>query len=766
MKKTIFAIVFVAIFAFSLAMPAQAFFYPGADPYDDGKHNQFGPMTPSLLITPWGGAEQAYTAYKACTTDIMDWPLLATQVAELKALDPTMVNYSRAFYIDRGMRALEYNNMKFPTDDADFREALAHCFDKDDFVATQLDGLAVKMDTPLTNHGSYYNNETAPTYPYNLLTAKTILDDNGYTDKVGDHWREGPGGEEIFLDFYIRQDDPDRSAMGTIMAANLESIDIHVNEHVAPKTTCWTKVMVEFDYHIYTGGWSFGRDPTTLYFLYYGEGSAQAYPYCSNYPGYNNPIWDDHADLFWTAEEAGNKTTPGTAIYEAWEMQRLLAEDIGVTPVFTYASYGSYKSPWSKVVNTAGVGPWGTYSFLNMYKTGDNTIDWGFMNDIEALNPIMSSWVWDWNIIGLVWDSLINVDPYDPSVDQPWMASSWTQGVWNNNGTDNTWVEFKIREDIYWHDIVPKADRKTPGGAALLPLGAINERVMADDVAFSVQICKELADAWNHDSVENMLYCEEIDPFTVKVYFDVFMPMWAMHQVAGLPILPKHVWYPVFLEGATNVRAFNPIAEKCASGSGAWIFDYVASSMHNYYMLRANTRYFRYHPIDVLGTIAVKVVNPCTTVNVDFYLHNMDAQHPVTPPSEFTITITKTYPNATVVVLYEQSNPPLPFCELVHIFHYEEHIGYGKYVIKATITPDPLTGHTDLDGYPVDIWGTIVEDINLDFYVNAKDAIVLGKSFSTNPHTAAWNPLCDLNSDGYVNAKDAIILGKKFNWPS
>ena len=774
MKKTVFVSIFVAVFAIAMVTPAFAWFYPGPTPTDDRMHNQYGPMTPNILITPFGTQEAEYLAYKACDIDFMDWALLASQVDELNTLDPNMETYARAFFVDRGMREFDLNLKRFPTDDIWFRKALAHMFDKDDFIATQLAGLAIKMDSPLAWSAGWYNPYCTDLYPYSLQTAVDILKGHGYADWDNDTIVEySPDGgttvEEFTIIFYARQDDPDRSAMGQILANAMEvdigtmdwspypNATIDVDLRIAPKTECFQKVMIEFDYHIYTGGWGFGRDPDLLYFLYHSD-YAQAFPYTPNYPGYQSPAFDAECDAMLTAPDI---PTAKTAVFN---MQQILMDDVGVIPVFTYASYGGYKTGWQKVVNAEGTGPWSWFTFLNTYKEGDDTIDWGFMNDVEELNPIHSEWVWDWNILGLIYDALINVDPYDMSRDKPWLAESWTLGNWTYNGETCTYIEFKLREDVYWHDIPPKPDRTTPGGKPLLPDGAFDVPVTAADVVASIYIVRDIADAWNNALVSDVVYAEEVDPYTVRVYYGLYMPLWAMHWVGGLPIVPKHVWEPVFLEGTT--REFDPVAQECLAGCGPWIYDYEASRWHEYYVLRANTRYFRYHPVDVIGRIdTYKVVEPCNEVNFTFYLHNEDFQRTI-PPSELTITITKEYPNGTIVELFSDSNPELPPCEEIPIFSFTEHIDRGLYIIKATITPDPLTGHADQDGYPIYIWGTIPEDVNLDFYVNAKDAVALGKAFGSTPGDYNWNPACDINGDGFINAKDAVKLGAVFGWPS
>jgi hypothetical protein len=53
-------------------------------------------------------------------------------------------------------------------------------------------------------------------------------------------------------------------------------------------------------------------------------------------------------------------------------------------------------------------------------------------------------------------------------------------------------------------------------------------------------------------------------------------------------------------------------------------------------------------------------------------------------------------------------------------------------------------------------------DINADTYVNAKDAVALGKVFGSQIGQPNYDPNIDINNDSYINAKDAIILGANF----
>jgi ABC-type oligopeptide transport system substrate-binding subunit len=768
------AVFFLLLLLFALAFNVRtgAWYHPGTSPTDDRLCNKYGPMASSLSITPYENQEAEYDAFKAGDIDFMDCAINATQAAELSMLDPNMTTYARAFYVRFEMRQFDLNSMRFPCDNLQFRTALAHCFDKDAFIATQVGGLGLKLDSPLGWSTGWYNPYCTDLYQYNLTEAEAILEAAGFSDKDADGWREGPGGEEIFLEVYIRQDDPDRTAMGLQFCANLESIGVECNELVMSKSVCFQKVMVEFDYDVYTGDYSFGRYPDTLYFLYLGD-YAQAFPYTPNYLGYSNPTFDLHAESMLTATEIGDPSTPSTAKYHIYEMQRILGDDVGVIPVYAPAYYGAYDANWEDVINEEGVGPWSSWTMFNAQREGADTINWGFSGDIDTLNAIryVNKWsysIWNGYILGAVYDTLIKLDPYDASQNIPWMAESWKFGNWTYNGEPAFYIEFKLREDMYWHDIPAKSDRVTPEGQPLLLDGAFDEKVMADDVVFSIYAFRDSPTAWNTpNSISNVVYAEEIDPYTVRVYWGFYIPQGALREIGQMPILPKHVWQPVFEEeNIERILEFDPLGQECLSGCGPWVFDYTGSSIHEYYLLRANTRYFRYHPIDVRGQLdSYKILSPSTTANVSFYLHNQDFQQ-TTASNSFNITIEKIYPNETHVILFEGSNPELPPCEPVLIFEHSENVDRGLLQIQATITSDPLTGHADTDGYTIYIWCTILGDVNLDFYVNAKDAVALGAVFGSTFGDYNWNLTCDINSDGFINAKDAVLLGAVFGWPS
>jgi len=83
--------------------------------------------------------------------------------------------------------------------------------------------------------------------------------------------------------------------------------------------------------------------------------------------------------------------------------------------------------------------------------------------------------------------------------------------------------------------------------------------------------------------------------------------------------------------------------------------------------------------------------------------------------------------------------------------------------LSAYVWPVPgevaVADNTFVDGY---VCVVMAGDINADYVVNFKDAILLGAAFGSKPGDPNWNPNADINGDNIINFKDAILLGANF----
>jgi len=554
-----------------------------------------GPRSDYLLIKIYYDPTTENWALDRGEIDINDWPLSKEWVDRwiTRPEEITLRDYAEI-----GMFEFDINNQRWPTGcpehrtfdpncekclmAREFRRALAHLVDKERIISEVLKGFGYRLDTPVpfpalagwTDYAAL--EEEGLIYNYDPEKAAQILDAAGFKDTDGDGIRNDPlTGENLEpLEFYIRQDDPNRRAAGEMFAEELKKIGIPVNAHVTERTVCYKKVMVEYDYHLYTGGWSLSRDPDFLYDLYHSSMYwGPEIGWSLNYPGFVNEEYDA------AAYKVKYGATKEEVMEAALEAQKIFAENVPIIPLWSSAGVKAYRTGWTGVVNEKGFGiDNNPYTWMLMYQPGKDTIKWGFKSDIEALHVVSSEWLWDWLVLGLIYDPLLAANPYNLAEDVPMLATSWDVGTWEG-GLELT---FYLRQGVTWHDGTP---------------------FTADDVKFTIDFIKKCGPgvAWNYVLVEDVNSTIVVDDYTIKVRLNS-LSYWGLHWIGGLPIMPKHIWEGVTdSEGRTwtdpdwdpmAAREFHPWeVENGMVGTGPWIFvNYVPGES---VLLKANRNYYR-----------------------------------------------------------------------------------------------------------------------------------------------------------------------------
>jgi len=600
---------------------------------------QNGPKTPNMLIHIYSDPTAEFSAFEACDIDIVDWPLTAQltkkwsdspyntyiKMHHYNAFDdfdldlnnqrwPTGVTEPRTYDPATGTYKHYYGSSVWDATAKEFRKGLAYLTDKDDTAVTQrsilgiLGGYGYRKDTPvpipaLAGWTDYNDLRTKGLiYDYDPFKAAITLDNAGFVQGVTSNpyydpsWpasapkiRTDPryGGDLAPLVFYIRTDDPNRLAVGNMITDELRKAGIQVDARLVPKTMAYREVEILYDYHLYTGGWTLTPDIDYLYHLFhssmYWGGDATSYygglGWSPNYPGVANYDYDN-----W-AEQLKYATTFADAYTAALKAQEVLAEYVATIPLWSSAGVKAYKAGWEDTVSLVGECKDNYWSFLNMYNPTDNTIDWGFSNNLEGLNVITAEWQWDRKALRLIYDSLLDRNPYNLAEDFGWLARSWTTGLWTPS---MMYVLFKLRPNAMFHDGSP---------------------VTPQDVKFSLEFTRDCGIGvawtnpiknggtwWTHSNLKNLDHVntqiEEptLGPLEVKVYFNV-VSYWALHWAGFIPIIKKDLWMTAntmygWGYGTANfnpllVRQYEPWnvdlngngdTDLKEDGSGAWVY--------------------------------------------------------------------------------------------------------------------------------------------------------------------------------------------------
>jgi len=579
-----------------------------------------GPNSANLLIRVYANE---LTEFKDVGTvvDISDWPGTASFIEQWR-VDP---NVQLRSYAEFGEMILDINNQRWPTgwntpltydtrtssdkhyyndtnmndinqrrDVAarEFRKAIAYLSDLTRYTTEVCGGYAYALRTfvPIPALEGYTN------YPglealglirhYSRTTAVSTLYNAGFRDWDSDltlEWKDkgadmvfGTGDDGVVeelpqLVFYIRMDDSQRMRAGILLADELDWAQINVKRIITERSVCWRQVMVLYDFHLYTGGWSLTAVPEWLYTIWGAEYYWAPVGWSGNYDGFCDLEYDSYAYNVFTA------TDEADLLDNALLAQERFAELQPGIPWWSSAAVKAYKSGWSGVINDVGYGVDNYYSFFIGSKTGDTTIDYGFKSDLQNFHVISSQWLWDWNALGLIYETLIGRSPFNKAIGvyDYWLATSYTKGTW---GGGKTMLNFTIRSGVTWQD-----------GTAFTPA----------DVAFTYEFTHHCGSgiAWNFAAVQN-LNSTGVDGNVVWVKMNVAKPLTGQEDFGMLPILPKHIWetkfptWQTWFDHATGAWASvatrevvrnwqyfdevwtgpNGIPMTKAFGTGAWIF--------------------------------------------------------------------------------------------------------------------------------------------------------------------------------------------------
>jgi len=309
-------------------------------------------------------------------------------------------------------------------------------------------------------------------------------------------------GEDLDpIKFCIRSDHSLRMEAGLMLKENLEKIGVPVDAILGPSKDLFPIVMGELNYHIYTGGWSLGVIPL---FFYYECHSSWYFPYSYNYIcppceypedmgdgiSYIDPNFDLYLEGIYYAH------SPGEAMYNARCAEWYFVMKVVNIPLWCAKSYYAWWNYVQGVVNMKAYGPNNLFTYLNAYKVSEapepNVLRIGANQPPLALNILFSEWVYDYNVLDLVYaGGLLQANPYIIDYFMPWVAQDYEVGTWVDpaDNQTKTYVKWYLRKDVYF--------AKSPEGSFA---GDFN----VTDFIFSVYLrparCLELGSNHGHSS--------------------------------------------------------------------------------------------------------------------------------------------------------------------------------------------------------------------------------------------------------------------------
>jgi hypothetical protein len=314
-------------------------------------------------------------------------------------------------------------------------------------------------------------------------------------------------------------------------------------------------------WNLYTGGFSLGSTPDFTWANYHSSfasavcgGTFSSFPSNDNY--FCDPAYDSLANA---GEFAANLGAANNVFSESTQfgwvndaisipIYSLIDQFAGLNCLNLQPQYTASQQP-SSLVRTLGHGWEIAYWSLQNLRPNPNftptdpkyacnklpeTINRGFSQDTDNLNMFQALTVWDFEVIGQIWDSMLAVNPVTGGANQQifdWMtqfhtstfdpnevncvgAPTNTVPVCVKGTTTQTW---KLRHDIFFHDGTP---------------------VTAADVCYSIIATRDVPGALTFSGVANVASCAATssDTAQVKLLAGAFSEV----NIGGVLIIPGH----------------------------------------------------------------------------------------------------------------------------------------------------------------------------------------------------------------------------------
>jgi len=331
----------------------------------------------------------------------------------------------------------------------------------------------------------------------------------------------------------------------TLAADNLKSIGIYAEPEFVDFNTLISQLITgEFQAAFFA--WNLGLDPDHLYDFFATGAGLNEIIY-----RFHNSTYDE---IVTKMMEAENRTE---ARYWAWEAQKILHQQEPLTVAYMNILLTPYRTDkFTGWYNYPGTGVPNYWTYLNVrFKNGSmgGTLVSSLGQPTDTLNILATDSAYSWTIFGLLYDSLYAFDPIN-NKDMGWLANNWTVEVINMTTYEMLKITFNLRHDVKWHD---------------------GKNFTAHDVKFTYDLVYNSQAPYMFSNIENLINVTVVDNYTVVIY-DNKTGYFEFHRVAGLPILPKHIWEPILeteLGGnATKILTYEPKAEELV-GTGPFMVD-------------------------------------------------------------------------------------------------------------------------------------------------------------------------------------------------
>lgn len=471
-------------------------------------------------------------------------PVDIERLSQNPSIDMSLAKGFHGFFLGFNLRAFPWNSVAL-------RQAACEAIPREKLVRDLFSGYAEPLSTFLPPASPYFE-QNVVTYPYNPDHAKKRLQEAGWSwnkngilvspDGIGPDAKRTLTPQKLLSP--TAQIAPTTAEIAEQAAASLRAIGIPIAVEPMDFSTM-IALLDERKFDTYVLAWQMTRDPDSLFALYHSSMDVKG---GYNIPGICNSNLDSILErLRWAHDEA-------SARLAASEAQKMLADIVPVVPIYSRYSISATSTLWKGTYATSYTTSDNIWSFLRMEPREGSMepLRVALADEPRSLNPLTASSAYDWNVLSLIYDALLAINPENLG-DLPWIAESWKIETIKEGGLPATKLSFHIRKGVTWQDGRP---------------------LTASDPAFTISFLKKHRPPRFYDAVSDVDKVETPDEYTLEVTMKT-TSYWHLHNIGGLPIFPRHI-----LEKVSDWQSWKPAqipleGEEGLSqlvGSGPFIF--------------------------------------------------------------------------------------------------------------------------------------------------------------------------------------------------
>ena len=343
----------------------------------------WNPNVTEMYFKVYANLDTAALALQSGEVDYIAWAIQPGKIPEMQQ-NP---NIKLHFAADNGYFYLAFNEKTEPANYIAFRHAVSHVIDKNIAVQRYLGGYGKAGDSTEPPFFTAWYNASVQHYPYDLNTAKNILNgqkvvaSNGFVEQdpawnekfpIGPSgWRTLPDGspmKPITLFTPPADYDPVRIKVGQGIAQNLRGLGVNIQAKAVDFDTL-VAYMQSYNYQMLELGWSLSSDPIgnladilgpqSIQNTYGWWNASNPNPYYKNAGGVSNTLADSQSQAYATefGKVINNAMTTFNVTkqikYTKWA-QGIVAKAVVVNVLYYKLNVEATRTDWSGWIDWQG----------------------------------------------------------------------------------------------------------------------------------------------------------------------------------------------------------------------------------------------------------------------------------------------------------------------------------------------------------------------------------------------------------------------------